>query len=266
MNIFKKLQIASLKVLLNTVGQLSDGISLATREGFTSGKMLDYIYKNKPQGKLFIGKLMDKMYLEHPGWQDIRVRKNNLVENIDKAVRLTLESKQEAKICDVASGPALYILEILEKYKSQPVCAEIRDLDERWIKEAYAKAQESNLKLEYKVANALEPADFMFERKPDIFVASGFYDWFSDDELVKKSMKLIYDALPQGGYFAFTNQAGHVDLTMTNAVFKDFNNQQLNMTTRGADVINAMLKEIGFTVLDVKMDKYGHYLNILALK
>lgn len=266
MNIFKELQIASLKLLLNTVGQLSDGISLATREGFTSGKMLDYIYKNKPQGKLFIGKLMDKMYLEHPGWQDIRVRKNNLVENIDKAVRLTLESKQEAKICDVASGPALYILEILEKYKSQPVSAEIRDLDERWIKEAYAKAQESNLKLEYKVANALEQADFMFERKPDIFVASGFYDWFSDDELVKKSMKLIYDALPAGGYFAFTNQAGHVDLTMTNTVFKDFNNQQLNMTTRGAEVINAWLKEIGFTVLDVKMDKYGHYLNILALK
>ncbi len=91
--------------------------------------MLDYIYKNEPEGKLFIGKLIDKIYLNHPGWQDVRTRKNNLTLNLKDAVNYVLQEKNEVRICDVASGPARYLLDVFEEFKGKPVSAELKDLD-----------------------------------------------------------------------------------------------------------------------------------------
>ncbi|HIS89333.1 TPA: class I SAM-dependent methyltransferase family protein [Candidatus Avigastranaerophilus faecigallinarum] len=259
-------EISILKIIVDTLGQLSNGINLASKEGFTSGKMLDYIYKNEPTGKLGIGKLIDKIYLNHPGWQDVRTRKQNLVANLKEAVDLTLQEKGSARICDVASGPARYIIETLESYKDKAVTAELRDIDIRWLLEAKEAAESRGINIEYKTANALEDNDFSFEKQPDIMVASGFYDWFDDKEIIKKSMSLIYKALPQNGYFVFSIQAGHVALSLTNKIFKDFNNHQLKMVTWDMDIINSILKEIGFAVILTRSDDKGHYPVLLAKK
>jgi len=262
----ENIQIYCLKAIVDTLGQLSNGISLASKEGFTSGKMLDYIYKNEPNGKLIIGKFIDKIYLNHPGWQDIRSRKNNLVLNLKEAVNLTLKEKDEVRICDVASGPARYIIEVLKEFKDKNVTAELRDIDIRWLLDAKETANSQGVNIEYRTANALEDKDFQFEKAPDIMVASGFYDWFNDKEVIKKSMSLIYNALPENGYFVFSIQAGHVALSLTNKIFKDFNNHQLKMVTWDMDTINAILKELGFAVVLTRSDEKGHYPVILAKK
>lgn len=254
------------KLAIRTIGNWSDGLRLAMKEGFTSGIMLDYIYKNKPGGRFFIGKIIDRIFLEHEGWRVVRERKDNLCAHLEKAIDSTLQSKNAARICDVAAGPALYITTVLEKYKEQNVSAEIRDLDERWLKEAKQRADAQGLNLTYKVANALEKGDFTFDPIPDIFVASGFYDWFNDAEMIKKSMRLIHESLRENGYFVFTNQTGHVALEMTNYLFKDFNHKPLEMVTWDADLINSWAEEIGFTILDVRKDEKGCYSNVLAVK
>ncbi|MGL6193191.1 MAG: class I SAM-dependent methyltransferase family protein [Thermoguttaceae bacterium] len=255
-----------LKMLIRTIGKWSDGIRLAMKEGFTSGIMLDYIYKNQSSGKFFFGKIIDKIFLGHIGWEVIRQRKNYLCANLEKAIDLTLASKDSVRICDVAAGPALYITSVLEKYKDKNVSAEIRDIDSRWLEEAKKRADAKGLKLTYKVANALETGDFTFDITPDIFVASGFYDWFNDAEMIKKSMRLIYESLPKNGFFVFTNQSGHVALDMTNYLFNDFNHKPLEMVTWDTDLINSWVKEIGFTIMDVKKDEQGYYSNVLAVK
>ncbi len=262
----ENIQIGVLKIVVDTLGKLSSGISLAQKEGFTSGKMLDYIYKNEPSGRLFIGKIIDKIYLDHPGWQDVRNRKNNLVLNLKEAVNLTLKEKGEARILDVASGPARYIIETLEAFKGQNVTAEIRDLDIRWLMEAKETAKSRGIDIEYKSANALEESDFQFNKNPDIIVASGFYDWFDDENVIRKSMSLIYNALPVNGYFVFSIQAGHSALSLTNKIFKDFNNHQLKMVTWDMNIINSILKDLGFTVILNRSDDKGHYPVILAKK
>lgn len=264
--IVEEIEISMLKVVVDTLGQLSNGIRLASKEGFTSGKMLDYIYKNEPSGKLVVGKIIDKIYLNHPGWQDIRTRKNNLVLNLKEAVELTLKTKGEARICDIASGPARYILDVLETFKGQNVSAELRDLDTRWLLEANEAAKTRGVQVDYKTANALEEADFVFDKKPDIMVASGFYDWFEDKEIVKKSMTLIYNSLPENGYFVFSVQAGHYALSLTNKIFKDFNNHSLKMVTWDMNIIQSILKEIGFKVILTRSDAEGHYPVLLAQK
>lgn len=254
------------KMIVRSIGGWSDGIRIAMREGFTSGIMLDYIYRNQPSGRNFIGKLLDKMYLEHEGWRMVRTRKENLCANLEKAIHLTLESRGGAHICDVAAGPALYITEVLEAFKDCDVSAEIRDIDGRWLDEARKRADARGLNLRHRVANALDARDFTFDATPDIFVASGFYDWFKDGETIKKSMHLVYEALPESGYFVFTNQSGHVALEMTNDVFKDFNNQPLDMEIWDTELVNSWAEDIGFTILDVRKDEKGCYSNVLAAK
>lgn len=251
---------------MRTIGTWSDGIRLAMKEGFTSGIMLDYVYKNRPGGKFFIGKMIDGMFLEHEGCRVIRERKNNLCVNLENAIELTLHLKNHAHLCDVAAGPALYITDVLEKYKDENVSAEIRDIDARWLEEAKKRADAKGLNLTYKVADALEKSDFVFDTPPDIFVASGFYDWFNDAEMIKKSMRLIYESLPENGYFVFTNQTGHVALDLTNHIFRDFNNKPLKMVTWDADVVRSWVEESGFEIVDVKKDEKCYYLNILAVK
>ena len=123
------------------------------------------------------------------------------------------------------------------------------------------------MKLEYKVADALNNKDFIFGAKlPDIMVASGFYDWFNDEKVLRKSMNLIYDVLNENGYFVFSVQTGHVDLAMTNAVFKDFNNKPLAMAIWSDEKIAEILDEIGFKVIGKKSDKYNNYQVYLAQK
>ena len=265
-NIIENIEISMLKAVVDTLGQLSDGIKLASKEGFTSGKMLDYIYKNEPQGKFGIGKYIDSIYLNHPGWQDVRMRKNNLVLNLKDAVNMTLERKDSVKICDIASGPARYIIETLEAYKDKNVMAELHDIDERWLIEASKTAEEHGVKVEYRTANALLEKDFIFDVQPDIFVASGFYDWFEREEVVRQSMQLIYNALPQNGYFVFSIQAGHAALSLTNKIFKDFNNHQLKMITWDMDTINKILSDIGFTTVKTRSDDKEHYPVLLVQK
>jgi len=51
----RKLKIAVLRLIVRTIGRTSDGIRIAFDEGFTSGVMLDYIYRNEPSGRLLIG-------------------------------------------------------------------------------------------------------------------------------------------------------------------------------------------------------------------
>ena len=40
----------TLRILMRTGGQLSDGIRLGYREGFNSGTMVDYVYANEAHG------------------------------------------------------------------------------------------------------------------------------------------------------------------------------------------------------------------------
>lgn len=265
---FKELKYKALKALVNTIGQTSNGLQLCTKYGFTSGKMLDYIYQNEPSGKYFIGKLIDSIFIRHVGWEVIRTRKNNLSSALKTAIVFLLTDKQDVFVVDVASGPAKYILDTMDNFRNENVSAICRDIDKRWLEEGKINADLLNLdNIEFLLGNALEDSSFKeLEKVPNIMVSSGFYDWITDDETVKKSMQLIYNNLSDGGYFVFTNQSGHVDLEMVSKVFNDFNNNPLEMKIRSAELINGWAKEIGFKIVETKSDKQGYYSVTLAQK
>lgn len=264
----KKIKIELIKLLVNTLGKTSTGINMCMELGLTSGKMLDYIYRNNPSGKYVIGKLIDRIFLSHKGWESIRIRKTLLEEFLEKAVNYKLRENEPVLILDIASGPALYIIETLLKFKDKNVEAICRDLEEKWIVEGRKNAEEYGVeRIIYEKGNALETDSFRnLPKKPSIIVSSGFYDWIVDDNMVRKSMEIIFQLLEKKGYFIFTNQCGHVDMKMVSEIFPDFNKQPLRMTVRSTDEINSWTKELGFLNMESKSDKWNYYSLTLAQK
>ena len=51
--------------------QNEPGYCIAFEHGFTSGMMLEYIYRNQPEGSFLVGKLIDRIYLSHEGWRSL---------------------------------------------------------------------------------------------------------------------------------------------------------------------------------------------------
>ncbi|MFK5173619.1 class I SAM-dependent methyltransferase family protein, partial [Propionibacterium freudenreichii] len=58
----------------------SDGVATGVKHGFDSGSSLEKVYQNQPQGKNFLGKVVDQFYLNNIGWRGIRIRKQHLLE------------------------------------------------------------------------------------------------------------------------------------------------------------------------------------------
>jgi SAM-dependent methyltransferase len=257
-----------LKLVVRSIGRLSDGIQMALDEGLTSGRMLDYIYRNEPSGRFLVGKWIDRLYLAHPGWEAVRTRKKHLEHFLEKGINRALETSESVLIVDVASGPASYVLETLARYKDADVRAVCRDLEERWLLEGRRKAGELGIDAAtFERGDALDPESFSsLPSTPQIVVSSGFYDWVEDDEIVKDSMRIVWDLLEPGGCFIFTNQSGHLDLEMVNEVFIDFRGESLKMKTRSADLVNGWAQALGFAIHETRVDNQGYYSVTLAHK
>ena len=256
-----KMKIALMKFLVRTVGMTSTGIQMSFRYGFTSGKMLDYIYRNRPSGKYGIGWLIDKIYLSHKGWEAIRTRKKNLEASLEKALRDVLSRNGAACLLDIASGPAQYIVDTLRRVNNPAIETLCRDYDERWVREGQQKAEDSRIpNIRFERGDAFDRESFLsLLGTQDVVVSSGFYDWITDDARVKKSMSIVNEILKPGGYFIFTNQSGHFDLAMMQELFVDFNNQPLTMTTRSSQMMNGWAQEAGFVIVESVSDAWGYY-------
>ena len=246
---------------IKTVGRLSSGISMSFKYGFTSGLMLDYIYENQPSGKTPIGKWIDRLYLENPGWEAIRKRKHNLIKHLKLAIEDNKRKNEKNYVLDVASGPARYLIETLKEEINTDISAVCQDIDLRWVEAGEKIAAKEGVKnISYQKGDAFDIESLAgISPRPNIIISSGFYDWITDDELVKKSLYIIYEILPLGGKIIFTNQAGHLSLDLVSKTFLDFTGRPLVMKTRPIELINSWAKNAGFANLITSTDKWGLY-------
>jgi hypothetical protein len=230
--------------------------------------MLDYIYQNQPQGNYFIGKYVDKIYLSHPAWEDVRIRKDNLEKFLEEAIEIQRELKRKPIILDIASGPARYILDTLSRKGMDDVEAICQDLDEDALNlgryNAKVLRKES---VKYTLGDAFNEESLVsLIPQANIVVSSGFYDWITDDNQVKKSMSIVFNILPYSGCFLFTNQAKHVSYELTQAVFSDYHGKPLRMSLRAAELVDGWAEEAGFHIVNTTGDEKSNYSITLAQK
>jgi len=202
---------ALLRGAMKTGGRLSRGIQLGWEAGFDSGRTLDYVYENQPQGVTPLGRAIDRGYLASIGWRGIRVRKTNLQTILRSAIESTHAEGKPVRLLDIASGPGRYDLETIRDLPSIPITAVLRDYKPENVAAARRLAEEFGLK------NVTTMQGDAFDRaslaslmpKPTVAIVSGLYELFPANEPVMNSLRGLADAIETGGYLVYTNQPWH---------------------------------------------------------
>ncbi|WP_339007901.1 bifunctional alpha/beta hydrolase/class I SAM-dependent methyltransferase [Fusobacterium animalis] len=198
------------KFSMRTFGFLSKGMSLGLKYGFDSGISLDYIYKNQTNGKLLIGKFIDRFYLNQIGWRGVRERKKNLLSLIEEKIN-SLDEKN-VKILDVAGGTGNYLFDIKEKYPK--------------IKILINEFKKSNIEVGEEVIkkNNWENISFInydcFDKEtykkinytPNIVIISGVFELFENNKMLENTISGIAEILNKNGAVIYTGQPWHPQL------------------------------------------------------
>lgn len=198
------------KFSMRTFGFLSKGISLGLKYGFDSGISLDYIYKNQANGKLLIGKFIDRFYLNQIGWRGVRERKKNLLSLIEE--KITSLGEKNVKILDVAGGTGNYLFDIKEKYPK--------------IKILINEFKKSNIEVGEEVIkkNNWENISFInydcFDKEtykkinytPNIVIISGVFELFENNKMLENTISGIAEILNKNGAVIYTGQPWHPQL------------------------------------------------------
>ena len=247
--------------LIRTFGRLSTGIRMSFEHGFISGLMLDYIYENKAHGKFLIGKIVDRIFLDNVGWKAIRQRKEKLKQYLKEIIAEQRARGEKTVILDIASGPGTYLMEVVSEIKEEAISVICQDIDERWLENGAAHATKMGLcNIRFEKGDAFNlPLLQKVSPQPTIVVASGFYDWIVDDELIKQSLYFCYVILPAKGAIVFSNQVDYKEMELIQAAFVDFNQEPLRMKTRAPELINGWAQAMGFHNLKTTLDAWGLY-------
>jgi 2-polyprenyl-3-methyl-5-hydroxy-6-metoxy-1,4-benzoquinol methylase len=261
----KNVYYASIRALLKSVGNLSDGIRTGNDSGYDSGVMLDHVYKNKAGGKLVVGKVIDRFYLNTVGWKGIRLRKILLMEYLSRVLAAKAAEKSSVRYLDIACGGAEYDMEVLKHADSVKVRAELRDYKQENIEKAKHNAEIHGVKnVTFKQADALDAGNY--KDKWDIVVVSGFWEIIDDDKLVKGCLLNIAKCLDPGSELVFTIQPYHPQLELIARTLNSNTGKPWIMRLRSLDLFQEWMQEAGLKYVSHQMEKHEIFGVVEAVK
>lgn len=243
---------------LRTVGMLSEGIRISYTHGFDSGMIMNYIYQNKPHGRFYIGKVLDRAFLNQitcKAFREIKVIQKNAIESY-----LEERNGKPIFIVDLASGKADYIYDALSETNTS-VNVLLRDIDENALQESKAIAQKLNLlgKVSYDVGNALDIESLKkIYPKPDLVIEVGLYGIIHDDELIRRHFLVLRDIL-KPRTILFNVQTYNPQIELIARVLKNQEGERCVWHLRPVELVINWAEEAGFREPKVTMDPFGIY-------
>jgi alpha-beta hydrolase superfamily lysophospholipase/SAM-dependent methyltransferase len=256
------------KLVLNTIGKCSDGIRLGWQSGFNSGESLDYVYRNAPSGRNFIGRLIDKQYLGAIGWCGVRIRKQLIQSLLRGTIGDLIRAGKTPILLDIASGPGRYMLELLNELKYDTVRALLRDRSTTALEQGRALAASLGLSnVSFEPGNAFDRASIAsIDPKPNIAIVSGLYELFPDNEMVRESLGGLADVLQADGYLIYTGQPWHPQLEMIARVLTHGDGSPWIMRRRTQRDLDELVRAAGFEKNETRSDGLGLFTVSLARK
>lgn len=240
---------------------LSDGMKLSAETGFDSGSTLDYIYRNRSSGRMGIGKLVDRIYLDSIGWRGIRQRKVHLERLINAGVDRLMADGKAVRVVDIAAGHGRYILEALEQRKADIDRILLRDYSARNVESGQQLIAEKQMQA---IAGFVQADAFDRESlaaitpRPTLAVVSGLYELFPENRLIRNSLAGLADAVESGGYLVYTGQPWHPQLEMiARALTSHRQGQPWVMRRRTQLEMDQLVEDAGFEKLDQLTDEWG---------
>ena len=261
---------AAARASLKIAGGASEGIALGHRTGFDSGSTLDYVYRNKPQGVTPIGRMIDRSYLDSPGWRGIRQRKLDVEEMVRIALnRLRAEGKPVG-VMDIAAGHGRYILDAIKGGDEQPESILLRDYSDINVAAGRAMIAERRLAdiARFEEGDAFDGDDLAsVQPAPTLGVVSGLYELYPDNDPIRRSLGGLASAIPAGGYLVYTNQPWHPQLEfIARALTSHRQGQAWVMRRRTQAEMDQLVAEAGFAKIEQRIDEAGIFSVSLALR
>jgi hypothetical protein len=253
---------------MQTVGRLSEGVQIGWQTGFDSGESLDHVYRNNAEGTTPLGRLIDRVYLDSPGWRGIRQRKVNMLAMLHKAIARTLERAEPVRILDIAAGPGRYVLETIRAHQGQDISAILCDRDVGGLEAGRRLAEELGVTtVKYCQSDAFDPQQIAgHEPRPNIAIVSGLHELFPDNEMVLKSLQGLADAVPIGGALIYTNQPWHPQQEMIARVLPNRDGNPWIMRCRTQAEMDQLVSSVGFRKTDMLIDDEGIFSVSLAVR
>ena len=254
---------------MKTLGRQSKGVKLGYDTGFDSGSTLDYVYCNCPQGNGFIGKLIDRYYLNSLGWRGIRARKLHIQYMIVQAIAKLRDNKLPIRVVDIAAGHGRYVLDALE---TQPDIESIllRDISPLNVKQGQAMINARRLDhiaqfqqgdaFDYSSLASIEPA-------PTLGIVSGVYELFPNNDVINASLAGLASSIPPGGMLIYTGQPWHPQLkTIAYTLTSHQSGIPWRMRIRSQKEIDTLVEQAGFKKCQQVIDEFGIFTVSLAIR
>jgi hypothetical protein len=244
-------------LFLRTAGMLSDGIRTGYAHGFDSGMIMNYVYENTPRGKFYVGKVLDKAFLNQ-----ITCKAFRAIKEIQKnAIRSYLEERDGNPmfIVDLASGKADYVYEALRETNAN-VRVLLRDTNETALRESKAIAERLNLqsKVNYDIGDALDAESLKKIPKPNLVIELGLYGIIHNDELIRRHFCELREILnPEA--ILFNIQTYNPQIELIARTLKNSSGERCVWHLRPVEVVINWAEMAGFRNPKITMDPYNIY-------
>lgn len=232
------------KMMLSRLGRLSEGMRIGLDHGFDSGASLDYVYRNQAQGRLMVGKFMDRGYLDAVGWRGIRLRKQQLQHLLEMAIATTPADKP-LRILDIAAGSGRYVLESVKRFGDRPFDIHLRDYDPGNLERARELAANLGLSEQVTLREHDAFAQDGYGEDFDIVIVSGLYELFDDNAKVLASLQHVARSMKPQGVFIYTAQPWHPQLEMIAYTLTNHRQQPWMMRPRPQAEMDALVRLAG---------------------
>jgi alpha-beta hydrolase superfamily lysophospholipase len=258
---------ALMRLNMKIGGLLSEGVALGHRTGFDSGSTLDYVYRNEARGRGWIGRLIDRNYLDAIGWRGIRQRKRHLEELLRDAMRQLRDKGMPVHLVDIAAGHGRYVIEAIGA-EAKPDSILLRDYSDINVEAGARLIAEKGLSdiARFVTGDAFDRDSLAgIEPGPTLGVVSGLYELFPDNTMVRRSLAGLAAAIPAGGYLAYTGQPWHPQLELiARALTSHRQGQAWVMRRRTQAEMDQLVEAAGFRKLDQRIDEWGIFTVSLA--
>lgn len=249
----------AVRTALKTFGRTSEGMRLGWKEGFDSGIMLDYVYRNHPGGAYGIGRWIDRTYLSSVGWEGIRRRRMNLEMLLREAIAQSMAEGRRVHIVDIAAGPGRYVLETLKSTKATDATALLRDYKEANLDAArrlVAELELSGVAVEW--GDAFDARSLASLRpQPTIAIVSGLYELIPENDAVVRSLRGLAEAMAAGARLIYTCQPWHPQVEFIARVLTNREGKPWVMRRRTQEEMDALVQAAGFAKQRQEIDQWG---------
>lgn len=240
---------------------LSPGMKTGIATGFDSGSTLDYVYENEARGIGFIGRMIDRTFLDAIGWRGIRQRKLHLEELIGNAVAALKAAGRPVNIVDIAAGHGRYVLDAVAKCAEPPASVRLQDYSDINVGLGSKLIADRNLptSVSFRKADAFDAKMLAaIKPAPDLAIVSGLYELFADNAMIARSLGGLASAMQPGGLLIYTNQPWHPQLEMiARSLTSHRGGQAWVMRRRSQGEMDQLVAAAGFEKIDQRIDQWG---------